>query len=565
VICYLASLRYSNLLVGSGDSLLWLSPDVSWPLWISGFLRSLGAVFFLPYEIIGLMFASLLIWRSRILFSLAVLGYYTGAAVRAALLGSMAQAFGDISSFNFVLIAMALGGVFLTPSPGSYFIAAVAVVGSTILLDSVQVLGSLYGIPAYTLPFNIVSLGVLYVLGLTAYPRLARYIGLTPEETMENDHVSRRRYPGYWRTLHLPFFGRWTVWQGFDDEWTHKGTWRYAYDFVIADDRGSTFDGAGLQLADYYCFRKPVLAPARGRVVAVVGDLPDNPVGQVDKTNNWGNYVVVYDERGYYVELSHFAEGSIRVKPGDWVEPGSILGLCGNSGYSPQPHVHVHIQLYQHLGSPTLPFSFLSYVEVNGFHANDVPAKGECLESAPAVDPHLDSVTGFLLGDRVTYEVLRDGRRIDTLVLTVQMGPDGSLYFESGRGGRLYFGKFEGTFYTYRVEGRDKYLRWLFVALPRLPLSYRDGLRWRDYVPISMVAGRMQRVLADLAACVRPGLATARVEQAFRGRQVIESKIAAPAFGIRHESRVELDAERGFARVESGRFELRRVEYATTS
>ena len=186
------------------------------------------------------------------------------------------------------------------------------------------------------------------------------------------------------------------------------------------------------------------------------------------------------------------------------------------------------------------------------------------MEPAPAVDNHLDALTNFLLADQLTYDVYRDGRKIDSLVLTVSMALDGTLFFESDRGGRLYFGKFAGTFYAYRMEGRDEYLQLLFVALPRLPLSYGDNLAWHDFVPISTVAGRVQRVLADLAAFAVPRLATSRTEHVFRDRRTIESEITAPAFGIQRKSRVELDGERGFARVEVGRFELRRVEYATS-
>jgi len=245
-------------------------------------------------------------------------------------------------------------------------------------------------------------------------------------------------------------------------------------------------------------------------VVTIVNELPDNPIGRVDKTNNWGNFVLLYDERGYYVKLAHFAQKSIRVKPGDWVEPGTILGLCGNTGYSPQPHIHVHVQMYQYLGAPTLPFSFLSYIESNQYHANDLPAKGQQVEPAGAVDSQLDIQTGFLLGDTLTYDVYQDGERVDRLSLKVNMAMDGTLCLESDRGGRLYFGKHAGTFYFYRSDGGDKYLNLLLLSLPRLPLCYRSGLGWHDYVPMSLVANGPQRVLAGLAASFAPRLATAR-------------------------------------------------------
>ncbi|MDA1015784.1 MAG: urea transporter [Planctomycetota bacterium] len=413
VIVYLASLRYSNLLVSPSEIAAPLRISFDMPMLLAGFLKSLGAVFLLPYEITGLAFSMLLLLRSRILFLLAFAGYATGVLTRSAMLGSLAQSILDPGNFNFILIAIAIGGVFLIPSPSSYVIAIVAVIGSTILLDAVQVYGSLYGIPVYTLPFNIVALGGVYSLSLTAYPGMAKFIGVTPEDTVEHAAVAKRRYPGEYRSLHLPFFGVWTVWQQPDDDWTHQGAWKHAYDFVITDDESHTFQGSGLHLDDYYCYRKPVVSPVRGRISTVVSNVADNAIGRVDRTNNWGNYILIYDERGYYVELSHFAQDSITVKPGEWVEPGAVLGLCGNSGHSPQPHLHVHVQYFHAVGAATLPFSFLNYVDAQDtHHANANPTVGMRIKSAPATDSQLAATTDFLIGDVVTYDIHRAGSKV---------------------------------------------------------------------------------------------------------------------------------------------------------
>ncbi len=114
VVTYLSSLRYSNLIIQEPSHNEFLHSTFGLPLVIVGFCKSLGAIFLMPYVCIGLLFAAMLLFGSRILFTLAVLGYLVGTLVRAALLGSTVQAFGDIGSFNFILIAMALGGIFLT-------------------------------------------------------------------------------------------------------------------------------------------------------------------------------------------------------------------------------------------------------------------------------------------------------------------------------------------------------------------------------------------------------------------------------------------------------------------
>lgn len=42
--------------------------------------------------------------------------------------------------------------------------------------------------------------------------------------------------------------------------------------------------------------------------------------------------------------LAHFQLGSIVVKAGESVKRGQLLGKCGNSGNSSEPHLHYHLQ-----------------------------------------------------------------------------------------------------------------------------------------------------------------------------------------------------------------------------
>ncbi len=45
--------------------------------------------------------------------------------------------------------------------------------------------------------------------------------------------------------------------------------------------------------------------------------------------------------RGPFVLVAHLRRGSILVRPGDSVRVGDLLGACGNSGNSTEPHVHL--------------------------------------------------------------------------------------------------------------------------------------------------------------------------------------------------------------------------------
>jgi urea transporter/murein DD-endopeptidase MepM/ murein hydrolase activator NlpD len=562
-MAYLAAGTYTNLYVTSlyPRGFSWLETAV--PIWIGGFFRSLGAIFFVPSVAAGLLMALALLARSRISFLLAVGGYYTGVLALAALGGSPASAFQNLNAFNFILIAMALGGVFLVPSPRSYLLALVAVLTSTVLLSSSEVFWSRFGVPVFALPFNLVTLGFVYTLGLVEFPFMAKGVG-TPEEILDEHLTGSLRYPGSDRTLSLPFSGEWTVWQGFDDRWTHQGPWRHAYDFVVTDESGDTHRGEGAALEDYLAYRKPVLSPVRGRVERVVDGLPDNPVGTTDRVNNWGNLVILKDERGFYVEISHFAQGSIRPKEGTWVEKGTMLGLCGNSGYSPQPHIHVQVQATDQVGAPTIPFSFVGYRAGEGFFANDLPNVGARVESLPA-EKGLENRLGFVLDEVYRFRIRGcDDHRFPgagegTVDITVRMAPDSTFYLDSGRG-RLYFGSKEGTFYFRRLEGREPCLRAIFLALPRMPLTYRRGLKWSDHVPSGAVTVGLRRGLVRLVRSVLPRFGTVTVRLGFVDEATISGQVVSRLLRGAWNTRVVLHPFRGFQSVQVGDLLMERID-----
>lgn len=45
-----------------------------------------------------------------------------------------------------------------------------------------------------------------------------------------------------------------------------------------------------------------------------------------------------------YSVYAHLQPGKIRVKRGQTLKRGAVLGLCGNSGNSSEPHLHFQLQ-----------------------------------------------------------------------------------------------------------------------------------------------------------------------------------------------------------------------------
>jgi murein DD-endopeptidase MepM/ murein hydrolase activator NlpD len=56
-----------------------------------------------------------------------------------------------------------------------------------------------------------------------------------------------------------------------------------------------------------------------------------------------GNTIVLDLGSGVFASFSHLKRGSARVEPGQHVRRGDLLGLCGNSGNSSEPHLHFQL------------------------------------------------------------------------------------------------------------------------------------------------------------------------------------------------------------------------------
>lgn len=524
-LVYLAIGQFSGLVVQG------LQPTphetlINLPIWMIGFFSSLGAIIFMPSVTAGMLLFIMMILSSRIMPIMAIMGFFVGATIMGLFTGSMNQAFLDVNNFNYILIAIALGSVFLIPSIKSYMIACIGVGLSTCLVGASKVFWATYGIPMFTLPFNIVTLSFTYLLGIVNYADRPIIFKETPEKTLDHFLTTKKRFNYTGIAIHLPFTEKWQVWQGFDGQWTHKGPWKHGYDFIQVDCNGSSFNNKGQKLSDYYCFNQPVTSPVKGQVVQVINHLPDNPIGSVDTVNNWGNMVLIYDARGIYIELSHFAQESIAVVAGDWVEVGTVLGRCGNSGYSPQPHVHIHVQETAIMGSPTIPFTFFNYIQNSVITTQGLPVENQSV--APCLfDLYYDQITTFMLDDLLVFSVQDNGVDQPDLHLTVKMDVDGSFFFQSDSA-KLYFGKQNETFYCYHMSGVDPYLAVIFKALPKMPLSYNSNAQWTDYFPDDVGLFGWKRTGMQLIKAIMPSVGMTQGHYRFNSENSIVGTLTAP-------------------------------------
>lgn len=173
---------------------------------------------------------------------------------------------------------------------------------------------------------------------------------------------------------------------------------RFAIDWVRLRDDGKTFQGDEKDNKNYYAYGSDALAVADGVVTEVKDGIPQNIPGRDSRAvpitleTVGGNHVILDIGGGHFAFYAHLQPGSLRVKLGDKVRRGQVVGLVGNSGNSTEPHLHFHIENGSSpLGAEGLPYSLASF-EVAGsgwtwkpadakgpveLHKNEIPMENE--------------------------------------------------------------------------------------------------------------------------------------------------------------------------------------------
>jgi murein DD-endopeptidase MepM/ murein hydrolase activator NlpD len=171
--------------------------------------------------------------------------------------------------------------------------------------------------------------------------------------------------------LDLPFHGTWLARNSPARRVPSHGTTLFgvthAIDFIAVDSRARSAPRSWRTLLAteppelFLGFGAPILAPIAGTVLAVHDGEIDHAarrsqlalipyaLGQAGRVRGGidaiaGNYVVIaLGPVGPYASVVHLRCGSVWVVPGATVRAGDVVGECGNSGNSTQPHVHVQV------------------------------------------------------------------------------------------------------------------------------------------------------------------------------------------------------------------------------
>ncbi len=475
------------------------------------YFRSLGAILFQYHLFPGLLIAIGLLYYSRIAFILSLAGFYAAFGFYQIVGADMTTLSYTYIGFNFILTAIAIGGFFIIPSWYSFLWIILLTPITSILLTAFKMLFTFNQLSIYSLPFNIIVLLFLYALKFRERhfnkPELVLYQQFSPENNLYSQVNNKSRFGrNPWFKVALPFWGHWTVTQGHDGEITHRDQWRHAWDFEIRDEKGKSFRNSGMDVSDYYCYDKPVLAPADGWIEEILDGIDDNRVGEVNLEQNWGNTVVIRHTDHLFSSLSHLKKDSFRVNTGDFVKKGTVIATCGSSGRSPVPHLHFQFQSFPQIGSQTLNLPFLHFIlEKQNSYAlrfSDYPLKDETVSNIEN-NELLRNAYNFIPGQEIIF-VNEDADRVTDREARWEVRADylnNTYLICRATGSRAYFVNEGDLFYFTHFEGnKDALLYYFYLGSYKVIYGYYKGLEIEDSFPVSAMAGGLLKFIQDLLA-----------------------------------------------------------------
>ncbi|MFL5752624.1 MAG: urea transporter [Bacteroidia bacterium] len=475
------------------------------------YFKTLAGTFFQSSVLGGMLIAAGLLYFSRIVFSLSIIGF-SFAYFFYSLFGADVNDLNyNLLGSNFIFLAIAIGCFFLIPNVYSYITVVVLTPVLMLVLVSFGKILGVFQLKAYSFSFSLVCTAFLFALNQRLFQKYLQVVTIqyfSAEKTIYKYLNSIQRFKNeHLLKIILPFAGEWTVSQGYDGKITHLGDWSKALDFVIVDSKSNTYreplsNREYFSRENFYCYNKEIYAPYDAYVYDIINNVEENDIGDVNMEKNWGNTVILNHLNGFFSQISHIKKDSFGVFIGQYITKGTYIATCGNSGRSPEPHIHFQLQEIPTVGAKTMAYPISYFIERKGMkkelRISEVPNEGAFISNVQ-VNELLITGFSFLPGQKIAFQKENGNSQVSWEVFTDAWNRT-YIYCEQSKshayfindGVMLYFTDFDGD--------RNSLLFHFYLAAYRQLLGYYEQIEIKDNVPLIHFNSKWVQFFQDFAA-----------------------------------------------------------------
>jgi len=202
--------------------------------------------------------------------------------------------------------------------------------------------------------------------------------------------------------------------------------------------------------------------------------------------------------------MSHLKKGSIKVKPGEQIKAGQIIGASGNSGRSPYPHLHFQLQTTPYIGSRTIQYPISHYLvtKENGkfLHQFRSPSQNDIVSNV-TVHPLLKNAFDLVPGQKIEATFSLNGKETTaTWEVATNIYNESYLYCPRYKSAAYFVN--DGVFFRFvHYEGNRKSLLYYFyLAYYEVVLSTDADKAIESEIPAFQIFKPHELVAQDILA-----------------------------------------------------------------
>ena len=218
-----------------------------------------------------------------------------------------------------------------------------------------------------------------------------------------------------------------------------------------------------------------------------------------------------------------------------------MLAYCGNSGRSPEPHLHFQIQATPYIGSKTMAYPISYFYESDGqknkYQTFATPQEGRFVANIN-INKLLKQAFAFQPGYSLKF---KEGNSIETW--TVYTDAYNQTYLSCKENNAVaYFVNNETVFYFTNFYGsKQSVLYQFYLSVFKVILSYMPQVTIKDVLPLSIVRAPLFKLVQDFAApfiqIIKPEYMMNYVhidDEHFTSEMTLESVIEIDAIGHKY-------------------------------